>query len=273
MRVCALVVSMFVAVGACAEVGLEDTPDGLVVRTSQYVARISQNTGFLVSLTTGKGEELITGSRVYCDVLPDGRRAFSPRASVPPAVTRGEKPGPEFVIETTGQLVDNEGRLHPEYPFTYCVRYEFSDASSQLRIRTSVVPGFDADDIHGFLAHVFSLAPYQEFFAQTEEGRVSQLASDHSTRVFQSEQEPLSHLDPRLGVLLKTGSVLSLRVDLENPPLQNVFIHDNGKGGAALFLANLSSNTPLKAEKGQTWVSEATLETMPLDDLFQSQGK
>jgi len=86
MRYLACLLPLLV-VTAVAAPRVEQGPDGLSVRTAHYLATFAADSGLLHTLTLADGMSLLTNTRLYCDVLPDGRRNFSARADAPATAT------------------------------------------------------------------------------------------------------------------------------------------------------------------------------------------
>ena len=109
-----------------------------------------------------------------------------------------------------------------------------------------------------------SLAAHREFFVNTADGLISELAATRSTRTYQSEGEPLSMENPYLGVVLQSGQVVVFRFVGGLDSLLNIFLHDSGTGPTNLFLAQLSGSTSRQTRKGDAWTHELVIEAIPL---------
>jgi hypothetical protein len=260
MRTAALLLLLLIAVVGAAPKA-ETGSEGLRVRTARYVATFDADSGLLAALTLADGTPLLTNTRLYGDVLPDGRRNFSAKAKAAPnATTQADG---SLLVEVAGALLDTDGKPHPAYPFTYTASYRFDD-TARVRVVVSVVPGFDSEAVFGFLGHVLSTADQREFFVNTADGLVSEMAATHGGRTYQSESEPLDLENPYLGVLLRTGQVLQFRLVSGAESLLNVFFHDSGTGPTHLFLCPLCGANPRRARQGEAWRQELVIEAMPL---------
>lgn len=246
---------------ADAAPAIDQTGEELTVRTARYAATFAADSGLLHTLALADGTPLLVSSRVYNDVLPDGRKGFGPKATAPAKAT--PQADGSVVVEVAGRLLDAEGNPHPVFPLGYRARYQFDD-SAQVRLAVSLVPEFDSEAVYGFAAHILSLAAHREFFVNTADGLISELAATRSTRTYQSEGEPLSMENPYLGVVLQSGQVVVFRFVAGVDSLLNIFLHDSGTGPTHLFLAQLSGPTSRQTRKGDAWTHELVIETIPL---------
>ena len=296
------------AAAYCADQPKVERSGGRVkVTTSHFVAAFDQAGGsLLTSLHSADGRALITGSRIYHDnMMRYPRKPYRSTSDRPPEV-HAEDGGKRVVVEAKGRLLDDAGAPHEIGDFSYVVRYTF-DASPQLRIVTSMTVGFDEPELRGFLAHIFSTAPQREFFANTTDGRICELAATRSRRTWQSRLEPLSETAPWLGCVLESGLVLRFTLGTvsrgpgaargrdaeasvgrlqgapgskaagtaagtvhkgQSPePLQNVFFHGSGKGPMAVFFAWLDGGTTRPVNKGDQWEGEVVLAACELSQF------
>ena len=260
MRYLACLLPLLV-VTAVAAPRVEQGPDGLSVRTAHYLATFAADSGLLHTLTLADGMSLLTNTRLYCDVLPDGRRNFSARADAPATATVAADGS--VVIETVGKLFDPDGKVSATFPFGYRARYQFDD-TAQVRLAVSLIPGFDSDGVYGFAGHVLSIADQREFFVNTADGLISELAATRPGRTYQSEREPLSPTDPYVGVVLRSGQVVQFRLMADAEGVLNTCFHDLGEGPTHLFFCPLSGSNPRRAVKGTAWTHELMIEAMPL---------
>ncbi len=119
----------------------------------------------------------------------------------------------------------------------------------------------DRPSVRGFMAAVWTLPNITEWYADTVDGRINELAG--SDRGYQSANWPLDPQRARLGLVYRDGR----RLELLDPrpaagPLMNVFSHHGG-GGAALFLAMLDGSQALPWPAGRPWETVATLRLVP----------
>lgn len=248
------------AVASSATPAIEQGADGLLVRTAHYVATFNADSGLLHTLTLADGTALLSNTRLYCDGLPNGRKNFSAKAAAPATATTTADG--TVVVEVAGKLLDADGQVSSEYPFSYTARYQFDD-SPRVRLAVSLIPDFDSEAVFGFAGQVMGTAAQREFFANTADGLISELAATRSGRTYQSEREPLSATDPYLGVVLKSGQVVQFRIMAGVEGLMNTFFHDSGEGPTSLFFCPLSA-TARRAAKGTAWTQELMVEAMPL---------
>ncbi|NUQ01979.1 MAG: hypothetical protein HUU35_19200, partial [Armatimonadetes bacterium] len=110
----------------------------------------------------------------------------------------------------------------------------------------------DWPEASGFLATVFSLGGLGEWFAETVDGRVNEVAPDRQ-RGFQAAQLPLAPEQPTLGLVYTHGRILRATVRARRGPLSNVFLHHTGPGSAALFVAWLDSGATAPWPAGEVW--------------------
>jgi len=252
-----------------AGAAVEAQKDGehLTVHSPVFQALFEQPTGGLLkSLKTASGQELIRDSTVYTDrQLLRPREYFGSRHAQQPSLDVKRTEG-KTTVTARGRLLNAAGAEPEGMPFRYEIRYTF-DASSRLSVDVKIVPDFDEPELRGFLAHTLFLAPQREFFANTTDGRICELAATTSQRTWQSVREPLSATAPWLGVVLKSGSVLKFTVTTESAPLQNVFFHDSGNGPTTLFFAWLDGGATRPVRKGDEWVLAYTVEAVPLGEF------
>ena len=252
---------------SCAAPVVETAADRVTVRTAHYVATFDQGAGsLLTALRTADRTPLITGSRIYHDhMMRCPRKAYRATSANPPQA-RAVDGGQRVVVEAEGRLLDDAGKPHEIGDFSYLVRYTFDDAP-KLRIATTITVGFDEPELSGFLAHLFSTAPQREFFANTTDGRVCELAATRSQRTWQSVREPLSLSAAWLGCVLKSGRVLRFSITGRSQPLQNVFFHDSGRGPTTIFFAWLDGGTTRPVKRGTKWELEVEVEAVALGEF------
>lgn len=260
MKRLACLLPLLVGLATAAPV-VDQTGDELTVRTARYTATFATDSGLLHTLALADGTPLLASTRVYNDVLPDGRRSFGPKATAPGKAT--PQADGSVLVEVAGRLLDAEGYPHPVFPLGYRARYQFDD-SARVRLAVSLVAEFDSEAVYGFAAHVLSLAAHREFFVNTADGLISELAATGSRRTYQSEGEPLSMDNPYLGVVLQSDQVVVFRFTRGLDSLLNIFLHDSGTGPTHLFLAQLSGSTSRQTSKGDAWTHELVIETIPL---------
>jgi hypothetical protein len=259
----ALLLLPFLAAVGLAAPKAETSPDGLRIQTARYAATFDPGSGLMKSLSLADGTQLVTGSRLYSDVLPDGRRSFSAKADAPAKAT--PQPDGALLIEVRGKLLDEDGKQSPTFPFAYSATYRF-DETAEVRVSVALIPEFDSEGVFGFAGHVLSTATQREFFVNTADGLISEMAATRPGRTYQSDSEPLALTNPYVGVLLGTGQVLQFRLTGGMASLLNVFFHDSGSGPTHLFLCPLSGNNGRTARKGEEWRHEMVVQAMPLAD-------
>ncbi len=262
---CALAATL--ATPVCAAPTIERSTGRVTVTTRRYVATFDQAAGsLLTSLSTREGDALITGSRIYQDnMMGYPRKYYGPTSDTPPAA-RVEDDGKRVIVEAKGRLLDADGKPHEVGDFAYVVRYTFDD-SPKIGIATTLTVGFDEPELRGFLAHIFTTAPQREFFANTADGRISELAATRTQRTWQSRQEPLSESAPWLGCVLRNGYVLRFTVGRLTEPLQNIFFHDSGRGPTTVFFAWLDGGVARPVRRGATWALDVEIEADKLGDF------
>ena len=223
-----LTVTNDAAVGAAVEV--RENEQYLTISTPAFHALFDRQTGGLLrSLRAASGQELIRDSTVYSDLQMQHPREYFGSRHDPQATLGVERLAGKTVVTARGRLVNAAGVTPEGMPFSYEIRYTF-DASSRFSVDAKITVGFDQPKLRGFLAHTVFLAAQREFFANTADGRICELAPTASRRTWQSVREPLSATAPWLGVVLAKGLVLKFTLTTESTPLQNVFFHDSGKG-------------------------------------------
>jgi hypothetical protein len=266
MRSILSILALF-SLAAVAAPKVEKAEDGsLQVTTARYVGVISPTSGFLSTLKLADGDVILTGSRLYCDVLPDGRKNLRAKADEAPQI-KAEADG-AITVKTTGKLVDDDGALHPTYPFSYHVLYRFDD-TREARVSVSLIPDFDNESVYGFAGHVFGISGEREFFANTADGLISQMAPTHGGRTYQSESEPLDHESPYLGVVRTDGQVVEFRLAAGLDSLLNVFFHDSSKGSTSLFFCPLSGRNSRRAKAGEAWRHDLVISATPLAEWLK----
>jgi hypothetical protein len=258
---------MLFSLAAVAAPKMEKAEDGsLQVTSAYYVASVDHGSGFLSTLKLADGEVVLTGSRLYCDVLPDGRKSLRAKADEAPQVKTLADGA--ITVEAKGKLVDDDGALHPTYPFSYHVLYRFDDTRG-VRVSVSLIPNFDSESVYGFAGHVFGIPGEREFFANTADGLISQMAPTHGGRTYQSESEPLDHEKPYLGVVRSDGQVVEFKLAEGMDSLLNVFFHDSGKGSTSLFFCPLSGPNSRRAKAGEVWRHDLVISATPLAEWLK----
>lgn len=246
---------------------VKEEPKGVTVQTARFVAFFDRRSGgMLQTLKAASGQELIRSATVYTDHQMRRPRHHYGSRHEPEAALRVERSAGCVRIVAEGRLLDKSGAEPDGMPFGYRVEYTFDD-SPRVRVAAKVTVGFGEPELRGFLAYIFSIPSEREFFANTVDGRICELAAAVSQRTWQSAREPLSAQAPWLGVVQRGGRVLKFTITRQSDPLQNVFFHDSGKGPTTLFFAWLDGGSTRPAHKGEAWELEYVVETMPLAEF------
>ena len=254
---------------ATAAATVKEEPKGVTVQTARFVAFFDRRSGgMLQTLRTASGQGLIGSARMYTDrQMQRPRHHYGARCD-PKAALGVERSGSNIKVVAEGRLLDKSGAEPDGMPFGYRVEYTFDD-SPRVRVSAKVTVRFVEPELRGFLAYVFSIPSEREFFANTADGRICEVAPKVSQRTWQSAREPLSAQAPWLGVVQEGGRVLKFTIATQSDPLQNVFFHDSGKGSTTLFLAWLDGGSTRPAHRGDAWEVEYVMEVMPLPELKQ----
>jgi hypothetical protein len=242
---------------------------GPVVETTHFRAAFDVSKGGLLDkLTDSTGRTLVSGCRTYTDQGFDvARRPVSSGFEKSPKV-QVERSAASVSIACEGVLRREDGQQAQAGPIRYSAQYEFGD-TPMLKVTLAVALGFEQPEASGFLAHMMTLGDHVEWFAHTADGRICERAATTSQRTWQSALEPLSPEAPWLGVLLRTAQVLRVSRLRANPPLQNVFFHDSGKGPTTLFLAWLDAKGTVAMRPNERCEASFVLELLALSDLKQ----
>jgi len=219
----------------CAAPTVEKTPDAITVKARHYTAIFSPvQGGALSELRDAAGQVLTTGHFLYTDhgVYTEG--AYFGTAHATGAVEVQEGDG-EVTVLSTGSLCDAGGKPGTDPGATeYRLEYLITDAP-EVRIDWTATPRFDREVKRGFFAYVLSVSGCVGLFANTLDGVLLQDMATESGRSFQSAAEPLSLDAPWFGVMRQDGSAIAFTELRGTPPVENAFMHEDGKGGGGVF--------------------------------------
>lgn len=225
-----------------------ETNEGVRVQTQYYSAILSRkNGGLLTALRSNRaGATILEGFGIYTDYGIYDVRGY--------VGTRNEKTPKVIVKRANGKvLVTSMGALKGEVAprnrlIHYRVTYTFDD-SPYIHVRCQVIPSFERDEVHAFLAVLFRVPNLREWTVRTQHGFVHEDARIGRWRNYQDVMEPLDWRDPLIIFRTKSDGVLAVAQIKCNAPtvLQNVIIHSE-----AFFLTWLDGRpAPLLKEPYQ----------------------
>lgn len=256
-----LLAGLTASLGAAPQV--TRTADTVTVRNDHLQMTVrTDNGGALAELRTAGGVLLSSGHALYTDQGPFGSGVYvgtGPAHATPVVTADGDRVkvrSEGFLATRDGATAQTPGRMG------YFLEYELGDGPA-LAMRWGATPAFSADRVTGFFAYVGSLPGLAGVFANTIDGVILQDPSPVNGRSYQSATLPLSLERPWFGVLRQDGTALALCKPTGTPPLTNCFFHEDGKGGAACFLAWLNGGAPQPLEAGKAWTGQCEIRVSP----------
>lgn len=220
-----------------AALRVEEKGDLVTVANQHFQAAISKaQGGAIAELKSAEGRTHCAGHGLYTDrgIYGDGVYVGTAQAA---ATTQVRNAHGTITVHSQGTLVDRQGQM-PREPGTlsYYLEYAFTE-EPKILVQWGVKPDFSHEPVGGFLSYLFQVADCIGIFANTDEGVLLQDVASHSTRTYASAIQPLSRRDPWLGLMKSDGSVIACTDMQSTVPFANVFLHETGQGGAAVFFA------------------------------------
>ncbi len=217
--------------------------------------------GWLTGVADAAGRRYVQGGWLYTDHgLFDGRRMVTTRYETQPQMAAESGDG-AVTVTAAGTL-----RPAPNDPPADGLRYELRATLAdgpEIRLRWRLTTAVDRPEAQGFLAVLWDCPGVDEWYADTVDGRLNELAEGDG-RCYQSAISPLDPERPELGFVYPDGRRLLVRAARAvSGPLSNLFCHHSGHR-MALFAANLDgARAPVAWPAGTTWETELTLVCMP----------
>lgn len=255
---------------ACAAPTVQETAERIVVANDHLTLVVGKGAGgMLAELKTADGRLITANHGLYTDRGIYGEDVYVGTGQAP-VTTRTRIENGSVIVRAEGLLCDREGKP-PADPggIAYWVQYALGNEAA-VRVSWGARPDFALDLSRGFLAYIMSVTGCVGVFANTDEGVLLQDIADHSTRTFQSASEPLSREAPWFGVLRGDDVAVAFTEPAAQPAFANVFLHEDGRGGAAVFFAWLDGNTRRSLTPEDEWRGAFILRVHPSFEAFGS---
>ena len=265
-----LILCLLASAACAAPTVQEETVERIVVANDHLTLVVGKAAGgTLAELRTADGRRITANHGLYTDRGIYGEDVYVGTGQAS-ATTRARAENGSVIVRAAGVLCDREGRP-PADPgaIAYWVEYALGDDAA-LRVSWGARPDFSLDLSRGFVAYIMSVTGCVGVFANTDEGVLLQDIADHSTRTFQSAAEPLSRRAPWFGVLRSDDLAVAFTDPGAQPAFANVFLHEDGRGGAAVFFAWLDGNTRRSLTPEDEWRGAFTLRVHPSFEAFRS---
>lgn len=257
------------ATAAFAAPRVEESADALVIANAHFTITIDKAEGGGASdIATAAGQPITGAHSIYTDYGIYPERVYVGSSDAPAEVTI-RTDGDRVIARAEGALCHRDG-APPDDPglIAYWIEYAIGDDPT-IRISWGATPEFSVPEPGAFFSYIFGVRGCIGVFANTDEGILLQDIADHSTRTYQSAEEPLNPDQPWLGFMRRDGSVIAF-TDLQSTVgFGNVFFHEDGKGGAAVFFAWLCGIGP-DIEAGEEWRASFTLRLAPSFEAFRA---
>jgi hypothetical protein len=235
----------------------------VLVTTPQLSLEFQRSRGGLLSLATDSvGAPLCSDQAIYTDwgIYPDRMYAGTVASA---AELKVAQDGDTVVVTASGILTDQAGGPPgPPGRVGYQVWYTITD-EPHVRVAWSATPEFTTPTGAAFYSFILQVQDCRGLIARTDRGVLLQDMASVPGRSFQSSLEPLDIARPLLGLVRNDGTVLVFADVAGRPDLANVFVHEDGRGGAGIFFAWLCGEARNGLRAGDAWEGSFGLLLVP----------